>query len=111
MCGEFINVLGSQYVANGKDVMGSMGKQQEALHDLDIKLTQALDAVKAAKGQKTDRVKELCTLVGITKRELAAGLVLSTKGDISIAEISRRLAVDRTTVYTWPEIVRALKAR
>ncbi len=90
--------------------MGSMGKQQEALYDLDIKLTQALDAVKAAQGQKTDRVKELCALVGITKRDLAAGLVFNSKGDITIVELAQRLSISRRTIHRWPEIVRALKA-
>jgi hypothetical protein len=91
--------------------MGNLVIQQDAAADLELKLTQALDAVKTARGQKADRVKELCDLVGITKRDLAAGLVLTSQGDISIVELSRRLAIDRTTIYTWPEIVRALKAR
>lgn len=91
--------------------MGSMGRQQEALHDLDVKLTQALDAVKAAQGQKTDRVKELCALVGITKRDLAAALVFRSKGHITFVELANRLSVNESTVRRWPEIHRALRAK
>lgn len=83
--------------------------QKDAAADLELKLTQALDAVKTARGQKADRVKELCDLVGINKRDLAAGLVFTSKGDITIVELARRLSVSRRTIHRWPEIVRALK--
>ncbi len=89
-------------------MMDSIVIQRELLDDLDVKITQAFDAVKAAKGQKPDRVKELCDLVGITKRDLAAALVFTSKGDISIIELARRLSVSRRTIHRWPEITRAL---
>jgi hypothetical protein len=91
--------------------MGSSVIQREVLDDLDKKITQAYDAVKAAKGQKSDRIKELCELVDITKRDLAAALVFRSKGNITFVELARRLSVNESTVRRWPEIHRALKAR
>lgn len=92
-------------------MMGNAVIQQHELDDIDVKLTKALDAVKAAKGQKVDRVKELCDLVGISKRDLAAALVFRSKGNITFVELARRLSVNESTVRRWPEIHRALKAK
>ena len=83
----------------------------DVLEDVDVKLTEALDAVKAARGQNIDRVEELCTLVGLSKRDLAAALVFRSKGQITFAELARRLYVNESTLRRWPEIHRALKAK
>ena len=91
--------------------MGTIEIQPDALEDIDVKLTLALDAVKAAKGQKPDRVQELCTLVGLTKRDLAAGLVFRSKGEITFVELARRLSINESTIRRWPEIHRALTAK
>ncbi len=91
--------------------MGTIEIKPDEAEDLEVKLTLALDAIKAAKGQKPDRVKELCTLVGLTKRDLAAGLVFRSKGKITFVELARRLSLNESTVRRWPEINRALKAK
>ena len=91
--------------------MGTIEIKPDALEDIDVKLTRALDAVKAAKGQKTDRVQELCTLVGLSKRDLAAALVFRSNGKITFVELARRLEVNESTIRRWPEIHRALKAK
>ena len=83
----------------------------DVLDDLDIKITQALDAVKAAKGQKVDRVQELCDLVGISKQSLAGGIILENKGDISQIEIARILNIHERTLRkrSWHKIRTLLK--
>ena len=91
--------------------MGTIEIKSDALEDIDVKLTQALDAVKAAKGKKTDRMQELCTLTGISKRDLATALVFRSKCKITFAELARRLSLNESTVRRWPEIHRALKAK
>lgn len=82
----------------------------ELLDELIQSQTQALDSLKNMRGKRVDRVKELCDLVGISKRSLAGGIILESDGDISITELAQKLQVDRRTIYRWPEIVRALKA-
>jgi len=91
--------------------MGTIDIKPAEAEDLEVNLTLALDIIKAAKGQKPDRVKELCTLVGLTKRNLAAGLVFQSKGKITFVELAHRLSLNESTVRRWPEIHRALKAR
>ena len=56
-------------------------------------------------------IQELCTLVGISKRDLAAALVFRSKGNITFVELARRLLVNESTVRRWSEIHRALKAK
>jgi hypothetical protein len=82
----------------------------DVLDELIQSQTQALDALKMARGQRVDRVDELCRLVGISKRALAGGIILEHGGDISISELAQKLQVGRATIYRWPEVVRALKA-
>ncbi len=91
--------------------MSIVGIQQDALNSLDKLITQAQDIVHQAKGQKADRIKELCDLVDVSKRDLAAALVFRTKGNITFVELSRRLNVNESTIRRWPEIHRALKAK
>ena len=91
--------------------MGTIEIKPDALEDIDVKLTQALDAVKAAKGEKVDRVEELCTLIDISKRDLAAALVFRSDGKITFVELARRLSINESTLRRWPEIHRALKAK
>ena len=82
------------------DVLDAMIRQQQKhLQDL-LRL----------RGQRYNPSNEVCKEFDIQKRYLAIGLIFQEKGNISIAELARRLSVDRTTIYTWPEIVRALKA-
>ena len=91
--------------------MGTIEIKSDDYEALIVKLTEALDTAKAAKGQKTDRVEELCTLVGLTKRDLAAGLVFRSKGTITFVELARRLSINESTIRRWSEIHRALKAK
>lgn len=91
--------------------MSIVGIQQDALNSLDKLITQAQGIVQQAKGQKVDKVKELCDLVDLTKRDLAAALVFRSKGNITFVELARRLSVNESTVRRWPEIHRALRAR
>ena len=92
-------------------MMGTIEIKPAEAEDLEVKLTLALDAIKAAKGQKPDRVKELCTLVGLSKRDLAAALVFRSEGMITFAELARRLEVNESTARRWPGIHCALKAK
>lgn len=82
------------------DVLDEMIRQQKKhLQDL-LRL----------RGETYNPSNEVCKEFGIHKRYLAVGLIFQEKGNISIAELARRLSVDRSTIYAWPEIVRALKA-
>ena len=90
-------------------MMGNAVIQQDELEELNVKLTNVLDAIKTAKGQKVDHVKELCDLVGISKQSLAAGIIWISKGDITIVELAEKLHVGRATIYRWPDILNALK--
>lgn len=83
--------------------------QLDALDEMIHSQKKQLQRLLKLRGKRYNPTTELCKEVGIKKRYLAAGLILQEKGDISITEMSRRLSVDRTTIYTWPEIVRALK--
>ena len=92
-------------------MMGTIEIKPDAAEDLEVKLTQALDIIKAAKGQRIDRVEEACALIDISKRDLAAGLVFRSKGKITFAELARRLSINESSIRRWPEIHRALKAK
>ncbi len=92
-------------------MMGTIEIKPAVLEDINVNLTLALDAIKAAKGQKPDRVEEVCALIDISKRDLAAGLVFRSKGKITFAELARRLSINESTIRRWPEIHRALKAK
>lgn len=85
--------------------------RQDVLDELILSQTKALDALKSAAGCRVDRVQELCALVGMSKRDLAAGLIFRSKGTITFVELARRLSVNESTVRRWPEIHRALRAK
>lgn len=83
---------------------------KKSLNEIERGLAVSLDAIRKAQGKRGDQVQELCDQVGISKRELAAGIVLSCKGDITITDLASRLKVTRRAIYYWPEIQSAVKA-
>lgn len=91
--------------------MNNVVIQQDVLNELDVKITKALDAVKAAKGKRPDRVQELCDLVGISKQSLASGMIVQNKGDISQIEIARILNIHERTMRkrSWRDVRTLLK--
>lgn len=81
-----------------------------ALDRLEKNLANSLDAVRKAQGHRSDQVQHLCDLVGITKRDLAGGIILGCKGDITQVELADRLMVSRRSINNWSEIVSALQS-
>ena len=104
--------VGSQCIAiREHPAMGKIEINPDDYEALIVKLTDALDTAKAANGKRVDRVEELCALVDISKRDLAAALVFRSNGKITFVELARRLSVNESTIRRWPEIHRALKAK
>lgn len=89
--------------------MGKIEIQPDVLDAMIRQQKKQLQDLLRLRGDKYNPSNEICKEFGIQKRYLAAALIFQEKGDINIAELARRLSVDRTTIYTWPEIVRALK--
>lgn len=90
--------------------MSTVDISETVLNDINVKLTKALDAVKAARGQKADHVQELCDLVGISKRTLAKAIILENKGDISQTEIAATLNIHQRTLRkrNWHDVRKLL---
>ena len=84
--------------------------KSNVLDEMICRQRQQLQDLLRLRGQRYDPATELCKEFGISKRDLAAGLVFASKGNITIVELARRLSISRRTVYRWSEIVRALKA-
>lgn len=82
---------------------------KKSLSELERTLAASLDAVRRAQGKRTDAVQELCEQAGITKRQLAAGIVLGCKGDITITELAGKLEIADRTIRRWPEIRAAIR--
>ena len=91
--------------------MGTIDKKSDALDDIDVKLTQALDAVKAARGQRPDRMGEFCKEFGIYKQSLAIGIIFEADGDISQVELAQKLNIDERTLRkrNWRKVRTLLK--
>ena len=89
--------------------MGDHIIKSDVLNGMIRRQKKQLQGLLRLRGEMYNPSAELCKEFGIRKRYLAAGLILQEKGNISIAELARRLSVSRTTIYEWPEIVRALK--
>lgn len=89
--------------------MDTIDIQPDVLDEMIRQQKKQLQALLKLRGKVYSPSNEVCKEFGIKKRYLAAGLIFQEKGNISIAELARRLSVDRTTIYNWPEIVRALK--
>ena len=81
----------------------------DTLDEMIIATSNTLDALRSAKGKKVDRVTELCEITGISKRSLAAGIILEEKGDITAIELAKRISINRCTIYNWKEIHRVLR--
>lgn len=85
---------------------------KNSLNELERTLTASLDAVRKAQGRRTDidAVQRLCNQAGITKRQLAAGIVLGCKGDITMVDLASKLEIGYTTIKRWTEVRTALRA-
>lgn len=71
----------------------------------------ALKHLYRTQGKHYDPIANLCRQVGVKKRYLAFGLIMQAKGKLTVAELARRLRLDRANIYRWPEIIRAVKIR
>ena len=91
--------------------MADVTIRSDVIDDLIATQSRTLDALRSATGRRVDRVTELCQLLGISKQALAAGLIWTRKGDISVSEMAKILQVDRSTIHRWPDIIKALNAR
>lgn len=80
-----------------------------SLQTLECTLWGVINAVQKAQNKRNDNVQCLCDSVGITKRELAGGVILRKGGNtLTVTALCRLLRIGRRTLYNWPEIVRAL---
>jgi hypothetical protein len=77
--------------------LGTFSLSKASLQKLEHTLNTSLDAVQKARGKRIDTVQRLCNLVGITKRDLAMGIILERNGDISQVEMAKILNINVDT--------------